>query len=100
MKNETTPALLLVEKERLRQIDEEGYKLNDDLKYNTNRLLLLAAMAYLFICIYNLPALAKHLIWPWSKERFKPSGLKRNLIKALALGIAALDRILLEEKTK
>lgn len=95
--------ILLVTKERMRQVYEEGYSfLHDDTE--TAHQLSDAAI------VYACPAPMRHEVmhfWPWDKECFKPDetytidGRIRELAKAGALICAEIDRLTrLKERTE
>lgn len=69
--------------ERIRQITEEGWNAVHDDRY-TQRHLSRAAEAYLW---------GDPKAWPWNSTGFKPTDLRRNLVKAGALIAAEIDRL-------
>ena len=74
--------------ERKRQIEEEHYDENHD-KNETIENLALASAAY---------ATGYNKFWPWDLKYFKPgdltiSGIRRDLVKDVALIAAAIDKI-------
>lgn len=73
----------LAKNERMRQIDGEGFSLIRDDGYS-NRELAYAAASY---------AIGGINFWPWSPSWWKPSGEKRNIVKAMALLAAEYERI-------
>lgn len=76
-----------VKLERIRQINDENYSLENDKKYINNELPRAAAT----YCLKNLNNRVS--FWPWNIITFKPTNEKRDLIKASALIIAELQRI-------
>lgn len=90
--------------ERRRQVCEEGYNLKHDEAHDVGELAL-AAAAYAF-CAAQPPRLIagqpldwpvrqwilQHL-WPWFSEHFKPKDRRRDLVRAVALGLAAIERL-------
>lgn len=76
--------------ERKRQIHDKGYTLENDDAY-TNNELIDAAIAYCTSAKKETAA-AKEC-WPWSLEHFKPSEDRRDIIKAIALLMAEVDRL-------
>lgn len=82
--------------ERAEQIDKHGYGLEHDLDHHPVDLAS-AAAAYLNTAIDQLhgkehPASAVPEEWPFCSG-WKPGDVRRNLVKALALGLATLDRL-------
>lgn len=100
----TTPGLLLVQEERIRQMTDEGYTPERDRGKAGD--LATAGAAYAFGWGYHLqfPDLegARQYIdkvpagmWPWSWDFWKPGrSAKRGLVKAAALIVAAIDSLL------
>lgn len=89
-----------ITRERVRQVEVEGFDPRRDLKYENGELIQ-AARAYLFaarelgIPKQNNPMDVSEppRYWPWKKEWWKPTDQKRCLEKAGALIAAELDRI-------
>lgn len=88
-------SISLIEEERLRQINKEGYTAEHDDTEDEGELSRAAAL-------YTLPShLRWHInhLWPWSKDDYKPNkectheGRIRELVKAGALIAAEIDRI-------
>lgn len=84
--------------ERLRQIEEEGFKPADDDDYAVGELAE-AAMCYAWIASASEADRAYYAAgqrpvegWPWAEEWWKPSTRDRDLDKAGALWIAELER--------
>jgi hypothetical protein len=78
-----TNAALDVLVERKRQIDVEGYTPEHDDKHDFPYSLEYAAAAY---------AVGDIALWPWAKG-FKKTEHRRDLVKAAALLLAAIDKI-------
>lgn len=89
--------------ERLRQVDEEGYNPKHDEKHAPAELAA-AAAAYAASAAtvalapdptdaLHFPAWIVQRLWPWWRETFKPKSPERDLVRAGALVIAALERI-------
>lgn len=81
-----------VQAERRRQIDEEGWPAVDD-DQNKPGELAQAAAAYL---LYAVPRGISDLkfasrLWPWISG-FKPQGSRNDLVRGIALGLAAIER--------
>ena len=83
--------------ERVRQIDDERFDLAHDLAHHPGELAL-ASASYLNTAIDQLHG--KHHLpqeqpdtWPWQREAWRPGNARANLVKALAIGLATLDRI-------
>jgi len=92
-------ALELVEEERHRQISEKGWTADHD-DTHTNGELSRAAACYVGVT-YATEERSKTYknYWPWNIQSYKPSNdPKRNLIKAAALILADLERLLRKEK--
>ncbi|MCJ1887380.1 hypothetical protein LNN38_21140 [Pseudomonas sp. LA21] len=86
-------AWLDVQAERRRQIDEEGWPAADD-DQNKPGELAQAAAAYL---LYAVPRGHSDLkfasrLWPWISG-FRPQGSRNDLVRGVALGLAALERL-------
>ena len=86
----------LVKKERLRQINEEGYSWRHDDQETTHQLSDAAI-------VYASTAPLRHNVmhfWPWDKDFFKPDktytidGRIKELTKAGALICAEIDRLI------
>ena len=73
----------LIAEERRRQIEEEGYDKEHD-KHNSIKTLCHAAAAYV---------LGDSTLWEWDLSFWKPTSLRRDLVKAGALIAAALDKL-------
>jgi len=82
----------LIREERIRQIHEEGWTLEHDAQHTDGSLAVAGAAYALHLRgagVFSVP-----LIWPWSKEWWKPSEDHiRNLAKAGALIAAEIDRL-------
>lgn len=87
-------AAKMIRTERDRQIKEEGYTPEHDLKHNEHEALILAAATY------EIPPEEREEIphsWPYSRESWKPSssegipGRIKELVKAGALYMAAKE---------
>ena len=40
-----------------------------------------------------LSSYARHAVWPWEVDSFKPCSARRDLVKAVALGLAEIERL-------
>lgn len=100
---ESSPSWTSVLAERIRQIEHHGYTSVGDDDYQAGQLAA-AALSYLEEAYCQAtefdPAERWHLTelipenWPWQDEDWKPSvAPRRNLVKALALGLAELERL-------
>lgn len=83
--------------ERIDQIDRHGFTLAHDRGHHPGNLALGAA-SYLNTAIDQLHG--KHCdpkapadTWPWEREAWRPGDARANIVKALAIGLAVLDRI-------
>ena len=88
----------LIQKERERQIEEEGFDSKHDNQHSFKELIA-AAISY---CAINLNIDgSKELsesIWPWDKKWYKPKNTLRDLTRAGALIAAAIDKIKNEDE--
>ena len=89
-----SPAIALIDKERRRQVETEGYTLASDVECHDDGELALAAACY------AIPSDKRTLmdffkVWPWAKVWWKPStgDRKREIIKAGALLVSEWDRL-------
>lgn len=100
----------LVAKERLRQVNEEGWTPEHDAEHTGGDLIdaahsyALAAMASYYddtnVTFADIRAGKPAGDWPWDESWWKPSeDPVRNLVKAGALIIAEIDRLLAQEST-
>ena len=93
------PGLRDVLAERVAQIDEHGFTPAHDLGHNPHELAL-AAAAYLAVAVDQLatPPIVRpdddnlH-IWPWEPGAWRPGDVRANLIKAVAIAWAVIDRL-------
>lgn len=99
---ERSPGAQLVVAERIRQIDEEGYEPSKD--WDRAHELMQAGAAYARGAAWAHVGAGVHAQqpvtpWPWADEYWKPgSTVKRTLVKAAALILAAIDDIALHEE--
>ncbi|HHP5492937.1 TPA: hypothetical protein ACSCYS_003334 [Aeromonas veronii] len=80
--------------ERQRQKKELNWSAEHDLGYKNNELVM-AAMNYadpLAAKPEHKETPPKAKLWPWELKWWRPSSYRRNLIKAIALLLAELDR--------
>lgn len=82
---------------RLSQVERHGFDLAHDREHDAGELALGAA-SYLNTAIDQLhgtehPADEPADTWPWEASAWKPGTARANLVKALALGLATVDRI-------
>ncbi|WGS47134.1 hypothetical protein LFL97_33960 [Burkholderia sp. JSH-S8] len=75
--------------ERRRQVDVEGWTPEHDDEYTNNEL----ARASACYAYPELTAVDGLRAWPWPGQWWKPSAPRRNLVKAVALGIAEIERL-------
>lgn len=83
--------LELIQAERRRQIDAEGWSANHDDDHE-DRVLEAAAFSYFLSAQGFAPEDSPPTSWPWEREWWKPSTKVRDLTKAGALYLAAADR--------
>lgn len=91
-----TQAMIDVLEERRRQEDEEGWTVEHD-DQHTGGQMARAAACYAISASSQANDTAAAVIvdtaWPWAPEWWKPSGSRRDLVKAGALIIAEIDRL-------
>lgn len=85
------PAAVDVLKERVRQVEGEGYGVESDDGY-TDYQLPRAAICYA-IKAAGLPPHRATLYWPFPAPAFKPTERRANLVKAAALLLAEIERL-------
>lgn len=78
--------------ERKRQIEVEGWTHEHDDQHTQGELARAAGCYALFSSKYIGEDLIADL-WLWDAEHWKPTTARRNMIKALALGIAEVERL-------
>ncbi|KVU65295.1 hypothetical protein WK72_18930 [Burkholderia ubonensis] len=76
--------------ERRRQVEAEGWTPEHDDAHASGELAMAGACYATTAVLGNVSA---PMGWPWSDAWFKPTTLRRNLIKAAALIIAEIERI-------
>lgn len=96
--HQVSAALADIIAERQRQITDEGFTPEQDDKYDREELVS-AAISYIHLatiwkdkdpdCYRNSSA---PMSWPWSPEWWRPTNPRRDMIKGIALLIAALER--------
>lgn len=79
-------AALDVLAERRGQVEREGWTPEHDDQHSVEELQK-AGVAYASIGVCVLPS----IFWPWG--RWKPKGLRQNLVRGAALLIAAIERL-------
>ncbi|MDF8363323.1 MULTISPECIES: hypothetical protein [Achromobacter] len=82
--------------ERRRQVDEEGFKVADDNRYQEGQLSAAAAAYTIDACanVAGHASLSKPpSVWPWDPKWWRPEGARRNLVKAAALILAEIERL-------
>lgn len=84
--------------ERQRQITDEGFTPEQDDKYDREELVS-AAISYIRLATIwkdkdpvSYRNCCAPMSWPWSPEWWKPTNPRRDMIKGIALLIAALER--------
>lgn len=78
-----------LELERRRQVAAEGYTPKSDERHAPHQLTM-AAVAYAVSSHYGAMAVA---FWPWDPATFKPKDPRRDLVRAGALVMAAIERL-------
>ena len=82
----------LIQKERERQIVEEGYTDNHDSEHNIDEFVK-AAISYAMYDLEGSQDNYSYAWWPWEEIGWKPKDRLRNLVRAGALIAAAIDRL-------
>lgn len=77
--------------ERLRQVSEEDYRPEHDDEPDHAGQLERAAASYAISNVPGAPPRSREL-WPWDWDEFKPTTHRRNLVRAAALLLAAIER--------
>lgn len=92
------PALRDIAAERIAQIEKHGFTLEHDLGHHPGNLAL-ASASYLNAAIDQLHRRGEPVVmpdpatWPWDDSWWKPGDARANLIKAIAIAWATVDRI-------
>lgn len=97
MKNGST----LIEEERKRQIEKEGWSPEHDDKHIHGELVMVAICYLLNVAFSFNPIQSKPDIWwpvNWDKKWWKPKSHLSNLVKAGALIAAEIDRLQREKE--
>jgi len=79
--------------ERRRQIQKEGWSPEHDDAYERGEMAGAAACYALTNVGHWAAGPAIDQFWPWDEAWWKPSGNRRNLVKAAALLLAEIERI-------
>jgi hypothetical protein len=90
-----SPFMQAVVAERFRQIEAEGWSQDHDDKY-AGGVLAVAGAAYALgarLRAQGLQVTDPPSCWPWSRDWWKPTDMRRDLVKACALMIAEGERI-------
>ena len=100
---QSSEALQDVIRERQRQLASEGFSLERDDQYKLGELAAAGGRYALFaqspkfhreaLNIAGNPKLGAPFGWPWSKDWFKPTDCRRDLVKAAALIVAEIERL-------
>lgn len=91
--HETRAALNDVLAERRRQIDAEGWTTEHDDGHTGGELAGAAACYAMHDIIHWGRHYAIQMLWPWAQSWWKPSDRRRNLVKAMALLLAEIERL-------
>ena len=91
-----TTGAYMIAVERERQVKDEGYNAEHD-QAHAPMTLAKAAVSYILCNDEKKRKIAKNTYWPWEDKYYKPSDMKRNLVRAGALVAAAIDRLLAED---
>lgn len=93
----TGDALQLIAAERRRHVDVEGWTPEHDDEHAQGELAA-AAACYALSTVDTLDESEAKRFWPWEAKWWKLSTKKRVLVKAGALIVAELERLIREEK--
>ncbi|EBI1834874.1 hypothetical protein OD214_000676 [Salmonella enterica] len=103
---QVSAALADIIAERQRQITGEGFTPEQDDKYDREELVS-AAISYIRLATIwkdkdpdSYRKSSAPMSWPWSPEWWKPTNPRRDMIKGIALLIAALERRDRKEATR
>lgn len=78
--------------ERRRQMDGEGFTPKHDERHPA-WMLAAAAAAYCMACLArHIAVVSAEVVWPWDLRDFKPKDDRRDLVRAGALVVAAIER--------
>jgi len=91
--DEMKTGIELIEEERKRQINKEGFTTSTDLINCPNGKLAEAASCYSTTSQTEETKADPPITWPWGKGWWKPKTKLRNLARAGALIAAEIDRI-------
>lgn len=89
-------AILDIAAERQRQKDDEGWTEAHDDNYRHGELERAAACYAVHEVVGATPLPSRSFIrslWPWDTSWWKPTTTRRNLVKAAALIVAAIERL-------
>lgn len=87
--------------ERRRQVAEEGYNPKHDERHPFTELALAGATYAAVACSHGAVSAADRLaldhtmaiLWPWFRDQLKPKDPRRDLVRAGALIVAAIERL-------
>ena len=79
--------------ERRRQIEAEGWTPDHDDRHSAGAMADAAACYAMFRGTDAALPEGYYELWPWDREWWKPSGRRRNLVKAAALLLAEIERL-------
>lgn len=77
-----------VARERERQMTREGWTAHHDDAHDGGEMSLAAAC----YCVGSTHV-GKQMLWPWSREWWKPKNSRHDLVRAAALIVAEIERI-------
>lgn len=89
--------LQLIAAERRRQVEAEGWTQEYDDAHSEGELAA-AAGCYALSAVNGLAESEAKRFWPWEWRWWKPADKKRALVKAGALIVAELERLIREEE--
>lgn len=99
-----TRGTALIAKERIRQIEKEGWSRAHDRFEHSVEELAHAGAAYacedLVVHHTGVEIIVSAILWPWERRWWNPKHRLRNLVRAGALIAAAIDTHLSEERER
>jgi len=87
----TAEVVRAIERERLRQVEGEGFDAQHDSQHPVGELAR-AGAAYAFDA-FELPCAKPPFMWPWEVVGWKPKDPRRNLVRAAALIVAEIEKL-------
>jgi len=90
----TAEVVRAIERERLRQVEVEGFDDDHDAQHTPGELAQ-AAACYALVGYWDAPldGDVPPAAWPWEKAAWKPKDPRRNLVRAAALIVAEIEKL-------